>query len=179
MPTTLFDSFATRVLYNDSQSKTVAGAGLGEYIKVTGTTITSATIAEEYGKLYAGAPEKVINPTNGITPFIYAPLAHRQLIKVANNAVGAAQQVNFLVEGAGATEKIYYNGIEIKFVPLGATFMILAPSEFLHLLMDLVGDISTLMIDQVANGAMQRYIKNVGSISTWVTNQRYITLYGG
>jgi hypothetical protein len=101
------------------------------------------------------------------------------MIKVANNAVGAAQQVNFLVEGAGANEKIYYNGIEIKFVPLGASFMILAPSQFLILLMDLVGDVSTLMIDQVANGAMQRYIKNVGSIATWVTNQRYITLYGG
>jgi hypothetical protein len=180
MPTTLFDSFATRILYNDSQSKTVPGAGLGNYIKVTGTSITSANIAAEYGKLYAGSPEKVINPTNEIGEvFIYAPLGHRQMIKVANNAVGAAQQVNFLVEGAGANEKIYYNGIEIKFVPLGATFMILAPSQFLILLMDLVGDVSTLMIDQVANGAMQRYIKNVGSIATWVTNQRYITLYGG
>jgi hypothetical protein len=57
--------------------------------------------------------------------------------------------------------------------------MILTDPDFLHLLMDLTGDISALMIDQVANGAMQRYIKNVGSVATWVTNQRYITLYGG
>lgn len=179
MPTTLFDSLAVRILYNDSQSKTVPGAGLGEYIKVTGTTVTSSNIATEYGKMYAGAPEKVINPTNGIMPYIYAPLAHRQLIKVANNAVGAAQNINFLVEGVGANEKIYYNGIEIKFVPLASNFMILTSPDFLHLLMDLTGDLSALMIDQVANGAMQRYIKNVGSIATWVTNQRYITLYGG
>ena len=38
---------------------------------------------------------------------------------------------------------------------------------------------NSLQIDKVANGAMQRYIKNTQSMATWVTNQRYITLYGG
>lgn len=179
MPTTLFDSLSTKILYNDSQAKTVPGAGLGDYIKVAGTTITSSNIATEYAKIYAGAPEKVVNNTNpDEIPFIFAPRGDKQLIKIANNAVGAAQQINFLVEGTGANEKIYYNGIEIKFVPL-VGFRILAPGKFLKLLMDLTSDVSALMVDQVANGAMQRYIKNVGSIATWVTNQRYITLYNG
>jgi len=45
--------------------------------------------------------------------------------------------------------------------------------------MDLKGDLSSLQVGQVANGAMQRYIKNTQAMATWVTNQRYITLYGG
>lgn len=179
MPVTLFDSLATKVLYNDSQAKTVPGAGLGDYIKVAGTTVTSANIAAEYGKLYAGAPEKLVNSTNPEEqPVIFAPLGDRQLIKIANNAVGAAQQINFLVEGAGMNEKIYYNGVLINFVPL-VGFRILTAGKFLKLLMDLTSDVASLEVDKVANGAMQRFIKNVGSIATWVTNQRYITLYNG
>lgn len=179
MPTTLFDSIAAKIIYNNSQSKTVPGAGLGDYIKVTGTTITSTNIAAEYAKIYAGAPEKVVNNTDpDKQPVIFAPRGDRQLIKIANNAVGAAQQINFLVEGAGANEKIYYNGVLINFVPL-VGFRILTAGKFLKLLMDLTADTSSLMIDRMANGAMQRYIKNVGSIATWVTNQKYITLYNG
>ena len=109
---------------------------------------------------------------------IYAPLGDRQLIKIANNAVGAASNINFLVEGSGVSEKISYNGIEIKFVPL-VGFRILTDPRYLKVLMDLVSDMSTLNIGEVANGAMQRYVKNVQTLATWVTNQRYITLYGG
>jgi hypothetical protein len=174
----LFDSILSTIIYNASNSKGTPGAGLGDYIKVTGTTVTSSNIAAEYGKLYAGAPQKVVNNT-ATPPMIFAPLGDRQLIKVANNAVGAAQQINFLVEGAGANEKIYYNGIEINFVPLGATFRILTIPKYLKVLMDLTSDMSSLMVDRVSDGAMQRYIKNIQSIRCWVTNQRYITLYGG
>ncbi|MHC0441008.1 hypothetical protein [Flavobacterium sp. 3-210] len=176
MPTTYFDSLTVRALWNDSNSKVVAGAGVADTVKITGTTITAANIAAEYSKLYAGAPDKVINATTG-TAKIFAPLAHRQLIKIANNTVGAAQQINFLVEGAGATEKIYYNGVEIEFHPL-VGFMILTLPEYLKVLVDLAGDMSFLEIDKMANGAQKRYIKNKQSVSTWVTNQRYITIYG-
>ena len=179
MPTTLFDSITATILYNNSQSKATPGAGLGDYIKVTGTTITSSNIAAEYGKLYGGAPSKVLDGYAGEQPMIFAPLAHRQLIKIANNAVGAAQQINFLVEGSGANEKISYNGVEISFHPIRSNFMILTLPSYLKVLMDLKGDLSGLQIGQVANGAMQRYIKNTQAMACWVTNQRYITLYGG
>ena len=179
MPVTLFDSLAAKVIFNNSQGKTVPGAGLGDYVKVAGIAITSANIAAEYGKIYAGAPEKIINSSNPLEiPYIFAPRGDRQLIKIANNAVGAAQQINFLIEGAGVNEKIYYNGVEIRFVPL-VGFRVLTAANFLKLLMDLTSDISSLEIDKMANGAMQRFIKNVGSIATWVTNQKYITLYNG
>ena len=176
MPTTLFDSLVVRTLYNNSQAKTIPGAGLGDYDKVTGTTVTSANIAAQTALLYAGANSKL---TDNPDAEFFMPLGHKQLIKIANNAVGAAQQVNFLVEGSGANEKIYYNGHKINFHPIGDTFMIFTMPKYLKVWMDLKGDLSSLQIGQVANGAMQRYIKNTQAMSTWVTNQRYITLYGG
>jgi hypothetical protein len=178
MPTNLVNSIPATILYNDSQSKAAAGAGIGEYKKVLSiAAVTSATIAAEYAKIYTTGDSKVVN--NKVTPpMIFAPLGDMQLIKVANNAVGAAQQVNFLVEGSGATEKISYNGIEIKFVPL-VGFRILTIPKYLKVLMDLISDQSHLEVGQVANGAQQRWYKNVQAFTTWVTNQRYITLYGG
>jgi F0F1-type ATP synthase membrane subunit c/vacuolar-type H+-ATPase subunit K len=176
MPTTLFDSLVVRTLYNDSQSKTVPGAGLGDYIKVTGTTVTSANIAAQTGLLYLGAPSKV---TDSPDAEFFMPLSFKAMIKAANNSVGAASNQNFVIEGAGASEKIYYNGHKINFHPLAANFMIFTLPKYLKVLMDSKGDLSSLQVDRVANGAMQRYIKNTQAMSTWVTNQRYITLYGG
>ena len=176
MPVTLFDSLVVKTLHNDSQSKTVPGAGLGDYIKVTGAVISAANIAAQYAALYGGAPSKV---TDSPDAEFFVPLAHRAFIKVANNTVGAASNINFLVEGSGANEKISYNGHKINFHPLGATFMIFTIPAYLKVLTDSTSDLNSLQIDKVANGAMQRYIKNTQSMATWVTNQRYITLYGG
>lgn len=174
MPTNLVNSFPATIIYNASQAKDTPGAGLGDYKKVLSiATVTSATIAAEYGKAYAVAPSKIVNSTSE-RPCIFAPLGDRQLIMLANNSVGAAQQVNFLVEG----EKISYNGIEIKFVPL-VGFRILAFPSYLKILMDLASDVASLKVGEMANGAMQRYIKNIQTMTTWVVNQRYITLYGG
>lgn len=178
MPTNLVDSLPAVILYNSSQAKSTPGAGLGDYIKVPSiATVTSATIAAEYAKMYAIAPTKVVN-SKTVEPKIFAPLGDRQLIKIANNAVGAAQQVNFLVEGSGSSEKISYNGIEIIFVPL-VGFRILTFPKYLKVLMDMMSDISTLEVGPVANGAQQRWYKNIQTFATWCVNQRYITLYGG
>ena len=177
-PTNLFDSLPATILHNASQAKATPGAGIGDYIKVPGiATVDSSTIAAQYSLMYGIAPSKVVNNKSEV-PKIYAPLNDRQLIKIANNSVGAASNLNFLIEGAGATEKIYYNGVEIYFVPL-VGFRILAIPSYLKLLMDLTSDVSTLDIGQMANGARQRYIKNIQTATTWVVGQKYITLYGG
>lgn len=174
MPTNLVNSLPATILYNASQAKATPGAGLGDYIKVPSiATVTSASIAAEYSKIYGIAPSKVVNSMTE-TPEIYAPLGDRQLIKIANNAVGAAQQVNFLVEG----DNISYNGVKINFVPL-VGFRILAIPSYLKVLVDLASDVSFLEIDKMANGSRQRYIKNVQSMATWVVGQKYVTLYGG
>jgi hypothetical protein len=180
MTTKLVDSIPAVILHNASNAKATPGAGLGDYIKVPSiATVTSATIAAEYGKMYAIAPSKAVNYNqNGETCEIFAPLGDRQLIKQANNAVGAAQQINFVVEGSGANEMIYYNGHKINFVPL-VGFRIFAIPSYLKILMDLASDVSSLEVGQMANGARQRFIKNVQAMACWVVGQKYITLYGG
>jgi len=174
MPTNLVNSFPATIIYNASNAKATPGAGLGDYVKVLSiATVTSATIAAEYAKMYGAAPSKVVN-SKAEKAEIYAPIGDMQLIKIANNAVGAAQQVNFLVEG----DTISYNGLKINFVPL-VGFRIIAIPSYLKILMDLTSDEASLNIGQMANGAQQRYIKNVQELTTWVTGQKYITLYGG
>lgn len=177
-PVNLFNSLPATIILNNSLSKTVPGAGLGDYKKVLSiAAITSATIAAEYAKLYATLDPKVLSdPAN--PPVIFAPLAHRQLMRTANNSVGAASNKNFDFADNTLQSKVYFQGIEVKFKPL-VGFMICADPRYLKLLMDLISDISSMETGQVANGAQQTWYKNVQSLTTWVTNQRYITLYGG
>jgi hypothetical protein len=177
-PTNLFDSLPARILYNISQSKDTPGAGLGDYKKITGiATVTAATIAAQYQLLFNGLqPVTLSDPAN--PPVIYAPLAHRQFMRTANNSVGAASNKNFDFVDGSLQSKVYFQGIEVKFKPL-VGFIICADPRYLKLLMDLVSDVSGLETGQVANGAQQMWYKNVQAVNTWVTNQRYITLYGG
>lgn len=178
MPTNLFNSLPAIILYNNSQSKAVAGAGLGDYKKVLSiaASITSANIADEYAKLYATLdPKTLADPAN--PPVIFAPLAHRQLMRTANNSVGAASNKNFDFDDNTLNSKVYYQGIEVKFKPLN--FIICSDPRYLKLLMDLVSDVSSMETGEVGEGAQQMWYKNIQSISTWCTNQRYITLYGG
>lgn len=179
MPSTYFNSLPTTILFNNSNAKATPGAGLGDYIKVPSiATVTADTIGAEYAKMYAITPSKTINHMSEPSE-IFAPLGDRQLIKLANNKVSAtADNKNFLIEGSGTSEVISYNGHKINFVPL-VGFRIFAIPSYLKLLADLVSDVSTLKIGEVANGAMRRYIKNVQTMATWVVGQKYITLYGG
>ena len=178
MPTNLVDSLPAVILHNASNAKASAGAGIGDYIKVLSiATITSATIAAEYSKMYLAAPSKAVNHKAEPSE-IFAPLSHRQFIKTANNAVGAAQQINFLVEGSGENEVISYNGHKINFVPL-VGFMVFAIPSYMKVLMDLASDVASLEVGQMANGARQRFIKNIQTMACWIVGQKYITLYGG
>jgi hypothetical protein len=180
MPTNLVNSLPAMILHNYSQSKAVPGAGLGDYKKVLSiAAVTAATIAAEYGKLYLQIDPKLIaskNPKE--VPVIFAPVGDRQLMKQANNSVGAASNQNFTFTGDGLDAKCYYNGLEVRFKPL-VGFRIACAPMYLKVLMDLIGDMSHLETGPVANGAEQQWYKNVQAYATWVTNQRYIVLYGG
>lgn len=178
MPTNLFNSLPATILYNDSQSKQTPGAGLGDYKKVLNiASIDASSIAAEYQKIFNSLDPKVLaDPVN--PPVIFAPLSHRQLMRTANNSVGAASNKNFDFVDNTLQSKVYFQGIEVKFKPL-VGFIICADPRYLKLLMDMLSDVSSMETGQVANGAQQMWYKNVQSLTTWVTNQRYITLYGG
>lgn len=177
MPTNLVSSFPATILENYSQSKVTPGAGLGDYVKVLNiaASVTASNIAAEYAKIFnAIDPKLITSKKKDEVPVIYAPLADRQMMITANNAVGAATNQNFVF----ANGKAYYNEIEVRFKPL-IGFRIASPPKYLKILMDLVSDMSELKTGEMPAGAEQMWYKNVQTFATWVTNQRYIVLYGG
>lgn len=175
LPTALRDGFFAAMVYNTWRASAVAG--LGEYIKVDGTTVTASNIAAEYAKVYAAIPADVLNDTaNPVV--IEAPLAHRQLMRTANNSVGAASNQNFLFEGNGVDAKCSYNGVPVSFVNLPAHVMIAHPAKALFINADATNEDANFMeIGQQANGSDHVYFKNVYSYAHAVMNQARNVLY--
>ncbi len=175
MPTTLFDSIPATMIYNNSQSKAVPGAGLGDYIKVAGTTVTSANIVAEYVKRYNAIPNDVLVMTGDTAPIIYAPKAEYKLIKAVNRVQGVALQENFV---GSSFNDMYFNDVKIVFVDL-VGFAIVAQKMNLKLVMDLLSDSSQLIIEKEANASTRRIIKLINTMNTWVVRQKWNVLYHG
>ena len=176
MPTTLFDSIPATMIYNNSQSKAVPGAGLGDYLKVASpATVTSASIVAEYVKIYNTIPNDVLVMTGDQAPIIYAPKAHYKLIKSVNRVQGAALQENFV---GNSFNDMYFNDVKIVFVDL-VTFAIVAQKTNLKLVMDLLSDSSQLIIEKEANASTRRIIKLINTMNTWVVRQKWNVLYNG
>jgi len=174
--TTLRDGFLVSALYNNwNASKT---AGLGTYIKVTGTTLTSSNVAAEFAKIYAAIP--AVERDDTANPYyLNAPLSVKAMIMIANNAVGAAQQINFVVSGVGADQVISYNGIEINFVELPDNVILGAPKGSLEFNTDLESYDNTLEVGDYANGSDVKYYRNIQAWSVHVSRQNKNVLYGG
>ncbi len=164
MPTTLFDSIPATMLYNDSNSKTTAGAGLGDYIKVTGTSITTSNIVAEYVKIFNAIPNEIIVLTGDDAPVIFAPKSHYKLIKAVNRVQGAALQENFV---GNSFNDMSFNDVKIVFVDL-VDFVICAQKYNLKLVMDLMSDSSQLIIEKEANASTRRILKIINTMTTWV-----------
>lgn len=169
----LFDGIVTKMLYNSSN--TTQTAGLGGRIKVAGTAITSANIKAEYDKIYAAIPAVVLSG-NTSAPYFYAPRSHKQLINIFNN-----NAANFKdVFSVSVDKKTYYfNGIEIKFVPVPENVVIVAKKEHLFWCTDLTSDINTLVIEKIANNREDMFMKTNFTESTHVANQVFNVLYVG
>lgn len=176
MPTTLFDSVPATMLYNNSQSKAVPGAGLGDYKKVlTPATVTASSIVAEYVKIYNAIPDEVLVMTGDDAPIIYAPKSHYKLIKSVNRVQGAALQENFV---GNSFNDMYFNDIKIVFVDL-VGFVIAAQKKNLKLVMDLLSDSSQLIIEKEANASTRRILKLINTMNTWVVKQKWNVLYNG
>lgn len=175
MPTTFFDSVPATMLYNASQAKAVPGAGLGDYLKVTGTTITTANIVVEYVKIYNAIPDQILVMTGEDAPVIFAPKSHYKLIKSVNRVQGAALQENFI---GNSFNDMYFNDVKIVFVDL-VGFVIAAQKYNLKLVMDLLSDSSQLIIEKEANASTRRIVKIINTMNTWVVKQKWNVLYNG
>lgn len=174
MPTNQFNSIVSTILYNSSNAKGTPGAGLGDYRKVLSpATVTSATIAAEYLKLYnthfAATPDSDENIHK-----IFAPLQDKALMVAANK--GATTVNPDFVEVNG---KWTYNGYVVEFVPMSTSFRIMCNPEFLLFLTDKKDDAQKIEQARGVNLADYNVWKAVSFAETFPVNQRYITVHGG
>lgn len=159
------DGVVTKMIYNNG--------ALGTRIKVAGTTISSSNIAAEYAKVYAAIPALVLN--GNVAPYIYAPYSHKQLINIFN--ISATYRDLFSVSKDYKT--YYYNGVEIKFVPLPENCMIAARPDYIVWCTDLVSDLQYMEINKIANNRDDMFVKKVFTLAAHIVNQRYNVLYLG
>jgi hypothetical protein len=152
---------------------------IGGYIKVTGTTVTAANIADEVAKIYAAIPAVALNNDNDPV-VIYCPRAWKQLVYNANNTKGAAQQINFLVEGTGADARFYYNNVEMLFVPVPKdTWAYAHQKSKVMWNTDLLDDVNRVEIGKVANDGDLRFIRSIYCIHAHIATATNGVLYGG
>ena len=165
-----FDGLLTKVIYNNSRPS--GTAGVGERIKVVGTTISATNIKAEYGKVYTAIPAEVLE---GIEkPIIYAPYSHRQYIAEYNNQVTNYKDA-FLVDG----DTYSYNGVKIEFVPIPENVLLCALKSHLFWVTDLQSDINMMKMDRIQNNREDMFLKNIMTIGAHVANQKFNVLYVG
>jgi hypothetical protein len=162
---TQFDGVIAKMIYNNG--------ALGTRIKVAGATLSSTNVATEYAKIYAAIPAVVLAQTE--KPYIYAPYSNKQFINIFN--VSATYRDLFSVDIKA--DKYFYNGIEIKFVPLPENVVIAALPSNLVWCTDLVADINKMEINKIANNREDMFVKHIFTIAAHVARQANNVLYVG
>lgn len=162
---TQFDGVVAKMIYNNG--------ALGTRVKVAGTTVSSTNVATEYAKVYAAIPAVVLAQTE--KPFLYAPYSHKQFINIFN--VSATYRDLFSVDIKA--DKYFYNGIEIKFVPVPENCIIAALPSNLIWCTDLVADINKMEINKIANNREDMFVKHIFTIAAHVARQANNVLYLG
>lgn len=112
---------------------------------------------------------------------IYCPRAWKQLCYNANNTVGAAQQINFVIDGTDfATSRVYYNGIELVFVPVPSDLWAYANNVSRVMWnSDSTDDVSKVEIGKTANDGDTRFIRAIYTIQAHIADAANGVLYGG
>lgn len=167
----LIDGVFAKVLYDNS--------AIGGYIKVTGTTVTSSNIAAEMAKIYAALLPAVLDQEDN-PPLIACPRAWRQLARIANNAVGAAQQINFLFDGEGTNARCFYNGVEMIFVPTPNNLMAYSYQKTaVSWNTDLVDDVNKFEVGLLVNDGDTQFVRAIYTLAANVAQATNGVLYGG
>lgn len=166
-----FDGLLTKILYNDSRAS--GTAGLGERVKVVGTTITASNIKDEYGKLFKGIPAEILQD-GGEKPTIYVPYSHQQLI-AEYNGIPTNYKTGFGDNGMSYS----YNNLNIEYAPLPENVMLCARKSHLFWVTDLTSDVNRVKMDYMANNRDDMFLKHVMSIGAHVGNQKFNVLYVG
>ena len=165
------DGVFAKVLYDN--------AAIGGYIKVGGTTVTAANIAAQCALIYAAIPAEILADT--MSPVkIYCPRAWKQFARIANNAVGAAQQINFLFDGASNDAKCFYNGVEMVFIPAPTNNLAYAQRPAaVSWNTDLMDDVNRFEIGKTVNDGDTQFVRAIYTLAANVGQATKGVLYGG
>jgi len=106
-------------------------------------------------------------------PVIFAPKSHKQLINIYNS--NATYRDLFSKDG----DKYFYNGLEIRFVPLAGSVLIITLPSWISWCTDLLSDFSTIKIEKIAANREDMFLKAIYTLESYVGNQALITLYVG
>jgi hypothetical protein len=166
------DGVLTKFIYNSSNQ--AGSAAVGGRIKVAGTAISASNIKVEYDKIYQAVPAVVLNGSE--QPLIYAPRSHKQFIIAANNVTSDFKKP-FDVSNDGSS--IFFNGLQIVFVPVPEKIVIVALKSHLVWCTDLVSDLNKVQIDKIALNREDMFIKNNMTLAAHVANQRFNVFYAG
>lgn len=165
MPTTLFDSLTTKMIYNKS--------AVGKRIKVAGETLSASNIATEMGKVYDAIPNEVLGGAE--KPYIYAPRSVKKFINNFNLA--QTYRDTFTVDLA--TGKYFYLDVEIVFVPLADNVIIAGvPMNFMWCT-DLMDDYANVNIAPYPAPRKDYFYDVIFTIFAHVVNQKFNVLYVG
>jgi hypothetical protein len=165
MPTTLFDSLTTKMIYNK--------AAVGKRIKVAGTTLSATNIADEMAKVYNAIPDAVLSGAE--KPLIYAP---RNVKKFINN-FNLAQTYRNTFTVDLTTNKYFYLDVEIVFVPLASNVLIAGvPTNFMWCT-DLMDDYADVSIAPYPAPRKDYFYDVIFTIFAHVVNQKFNVLYVG
>jgi hypothetical protein len=165
MPTTLFDSLTTKMIYNKS--------AVGKRVKVAGTTLSVSNIATEMGKVYDAIPNEVL--AGAEKPYIYAPRSVKKLINNFNLA--QTYRDTFTVDLASG--KYFYLDVEIVFVPLADNVIVAGvPSNFMWCT-DLMDDYANINIAPYPAPRKDYFYDVIFTIFAHVVNQKFNVLYVG
>jgi hypothetical protein len=165
-----FDGIITRLIYNN--------AALGTRIKVAGTTISATNIKTEYYKVYAAIPAVVLN-NKAEACRIYAPYSHIQFINQFNNVATNYKDVFIVTDLGKPTQKVYFYGLEVVFVPSPENCVVAAIPSHLLWATDLEADINKMEINKIANNREDMFVKHIFTIFAHCMNQAYNVLYLG
>lgn len=165
-----FDGIITRLIYNN--------AALGTRIKVAGTTITSSNIKAEYDKVYAAIPSVVLNGKDEPAR-IYAPYSHIQFINQYNNVVTNYKDAFITTDLGKPTQKVFFYGLEIVFVPMPENCIVAAKPSHLLWATDIENDFNKMEINKIAPNREDMFVKHIFTIFAHAMNQAYNVLYLG
>lgn len=166
------DGVLPYIIYNNG--------ALGTYKKVTGTTVTSSNIYDEYIKIYNALDSELLD-SSAEPVVIWAPREDRQLMR-SYNSIPTNYRGAFAFESDANDSRVFFNGVEIFFVPLPTRYRYANVMDAVSFNTDSSSDVSAVIADKKwGNEAEIMFLRVIYTMNANVAliRQPKGVLYGG